>query len=126
MKFLVVDDAPTMRRIIKNTLASAYKADAIEAEDGAHAWSLLDGGQKVDCVLTDWNMPNMNGLELTKRIRSDERFSGLPVIMITTRGSRDDLLEALRARVDNYIVKPFSPHTMREKIKIVLDKNSNL
>ena len=119
MRFLVVDDSPTMRRIVLNALKSFGYADNVEAEDGQEGLAKLKS-ETVDFVITDWNMPNMTGLELTKAIRGDESLRHLPILMVTTRGLKEDIIEALKARVNNYVVKPFTPAVLKEKIEAVL------
>lgn len=119
MRFLVVDDSPTMRRIVINSLRSFGYEEIIEAVDGQDALAKLHT-EKVDFVITDWNMPNMTGLELTQAIRSDATFSALPVLMVTTRGVKEDIIQALQARVNNYIVKPFTPAVLKEKIQAII------
>ena len=119
MKFLVVDDSPTMRRIICNALTEIGYTEVLEAEDGMQALEKLNI-VPIDFVITDWNMPNMNGLALTKNIRNHPDLTELPVLMITTRGMQEDVIAAMHARVNNYIVKPFTPLTLREKIDMVL------
>ena len=119
MKFLVVDDSQTMRRIVNNALTGIGYADIIEAEDGKDALAKLYV-EKIDFVITDWNMPNMSGLEFTKAVRSDEQFLDLPILMVTTRGMKEDVMEALQARVSNYVVKPFTPQVLKEKIDQIL------
>ncbi len=119
MKFLVVDDSQTMRRIVNNALKSLGYEDIVEAEDGKDAITKLYG-DKVDFVITDWNMPNMSGLEFTKAVRGDEQFANLPILMVTTRGMKEDVMEALQAKVNNYVVKPFTPQVLKEKIDLVL------
>jgi len=119
MKFLVVDDSPTMRRIVINALKSFGIEDIVEAEDGQDALSKLQT-HKIDFVITDWNMPNMSGLDLTKAIRASEQWKNLPILMITTRGLKEDIIQALQAKVNNYIVKPFTPQVLKEKITAVL------
>lgn len=116
MRFLVVDDSPTMRRIVVNALRSFGYEEVIEAADGQEALAKLHT-EKVDFVITDWNMPNMSGLELTKAIRADANFAKLPILMVTTRGLKQDILEALQAKVNNYVVKPFTPAVLKEKIQ---------
>jgi len=119
LKFLVVDDSLTMRRIVVNALKAQGYERVTEASDGKDAVArLLSEG--ADFVITDWNMPEMNGLELTKWVRSNPQFENTPVLMITTRGNKDDVIEALKARVNNYIVKPFTPQGLKEKIEQVM------
>lgn len=122
MKFLVVDDSPTMRRIVINALKSFGVEDIVEAEDGQDALSKLKENQ-IDFVITDWNMPNMNGLDLTKTIRASEQWKNLPILMVTTRGLKEDIIQALQAKVNNYIVKPFTPQVLKEKILAILKKD---
>ncbi len=119
MRFLVVDDSPTMRRIVINALKTFGYGEILEAEDGQEGLSKLQA-ETVDFVITDWNMPNMTGLELTKAIRSSDALKHLPILMVTTRGLKQDIVEALQARVNNYVVKPFTPQVLREKIDAVL------
>ena len=120
MKLLIVDDSSTMRRIIKNTLARLNYKDVAEGEDGLDAWEYLDDHPDVEMLITDWNMPNMNGLELVKKVRSDPRFEELPIIMVTTEGGKAEVITALKAGVNNYIVKPFTPQVLKEKLGAVL------
>lgn len=119
MKFLVVDDSPTMRRIVINALKTLGYTDLVEAEDGVDALEKLKANP-IEFVITDWNMPNMTGLELTKAIRADKSMSHLPILMVTTRGLKQDIIEALQARVSNYVVKPFTPQVLKEKLDSVL------
>jgi len=120
LKLLIVDDSSTMRRIIKNTLARLNYKDVAEGEDGLAAWEYLDDHPDVEMLITDWNMPNMNGLELVKKVRSDPRFTELPIIMVTTEGGKAEVITALKAGVNNYIVKPFTPQVLKEKLGAVL------
>ena len=119
MKFLVVDDSPTMRRIVSNALREIGYEELVEAGDGAEAMEKLNDAP-VDFVVTDWNMPIMNGLELTQSIRQHPQWGQLPILMITTRGMKEDVMAAMQARVNNYIVKPFTPDVLREKINLIL------
>ncbi len=120
MKLLVVDDSSTMRRIIKNTLARLGYKDILEGADGVEGWSQIDSNPDVDMLITDWNMPEMNGLELVKKVRADERFADLPIIMVTTEGGKTEVITALKAGVNNYIVKPFTPQVLKEKLGAVM------
>ena len=122
MRFLVVDDSPTMRRIVINALKTFGHTDIVEAGDGQEAFEKLAAGELVDFVITDWNMPVMSGLDLTKSIRTDDRFKHLPILMVTTRGLKADIIEALKARVNNYVVKPFTPAILKEKMDAILNK----
>jgi two-component system chemotaxis response regulator CheY len=119
MKFLVVDDSPTMRRIVSNSLQQLGWNNMVEAEDGKDAVGKLES-ESFDFIITDWNMPNMTGLELTKYIRGEPKFANLPVLMVTTRGMKQDVVEALQAKVNNYIIKPFTPQVLKEKIDLIL------
>lgn len=116
---LIIDDSPTMRRIIKNTLERIGYKNSIEAADGKEALEELHNND-VKLIVTDWNMPVMNGLELVTEIRNDDELSHLPILMITTRGMKDDVLQAVHAGVNNYIVKPFTPETLEEKIQKII------
>lgn len=118
MVFLVVDDSPTMRRIVINALKSFGWTEVLEAADGIEAIEQLNKNQ-VDFVVSDWNMPNMSGLELTKAIRASDKFKHLPILMVTTRGLKQDIIEALQAKVNNYVVKPFTPQILKEKIDAI-------
>ena len=122
MKIMVADDSSTMRRIIKNTLTRMGHEDILEAEDGAIAWSIIDKNDDIDIILTDWNMPNMNGLELVLKVRADDRFKKVPIVMITTEGGKSEVVVALKAGVNNYIVKPFTPQVLKEKLEAFFSK----
>jgi two-component system, chemotaxis family, chemotaxis protein CheY len=117
MRFLVVDDSATMRRIVVNSLQRVGFSDVVEASDGAEALEKIAG---VDFVITDWNMPKVSGAELTRAIRSCDETKLMPLIMVTARSVRDDILTAMEAGVDSYVVKPFTPQVLREKIDAVL------
>jgi two-component system, chemotaxis family, chemotaxis protein CheY len=118
MKFLVVEDSATMRRIIVNSLQRIGYTECVEAGDGAEALARFDDG--IGFVITDWNMPNMSGLELVTALRRDPRGAKLPILMVTTRSVREDIVAAAQAGVNNYIVKPFTPPVLKEKIDAVL------
>jgi two-component system, chemotaxis family, chemotaxis protein CheY len=120
LKLLVVDDSSTMRRIIKNTLSRLGYEDVLEGEDGLQGWTVLNENPDIGMLITDWNMPEMNGLELVKKVRGDTRFSDLPIIMVTTEGGKAEVITALKAGVNNYIVKPFTPQVLKEKLAAVL------
>jgi two-component system chemotaxis response regulator CheY len=120
MKFLVVDDSSTMRRIIKNTLARLGHKDVVEGEDGEQGWKALQENDDIDVLITDWNMPNMNGLELVKKVRAEAKYEDMPIIMVTTEGGKAEVITALKAGVNNYIVKPFTPPVLKEKLEAVL------
>jgi len=120
LKLLVVDDSSTMRRIIKNTLARLGYKDVLEGADGVEGWNAIDANPDVEMLITDWNMPEMNGLELVKKVRADDRFKDLPIIMVTTEGGKAEVITALKAGVNNYIVKPFTPQVLKEKLGAVM------
>jgi len=120
LKILVVDDSSTMRRIIKNTLNRLGYKELFEAEHGLEAWKVLEDNPGIDVLITDWNMPEMNGLELVKKVRAEERYKEMPIIMVTTEGGKTEVITALKAGVNNYIVKPFTPQVLKEKLGAVL------
>ena len=122
MKILVVDDFSTMRRIVKNILRQLGFDNIIEAEDGEVAVRKLES-ERVDFVISDWNMPKMSGLDLLKWVRSHDEFKDMPFLMVTAEAQKENVLEAVKAKVSNYIVKPFTAETLSEKIeKIFADK----
>lgn len=117
MKFLVVDDSATMRRIVVNSLKRIGYDDCIEAGDGQEALSMFDAS--IDFVITDWNMPVMGGLDFVRALRAGPGTS-VPILMVTTRSVREDIVQAAQAGVNNYVVKPFTPQVLKEKIDQVL------
>ncbi len=119
LKILAVDDSPTMRRIIINTLKRAGFTNVVEASDGKDALAKMKV-DKFNFVITDWNMPEMDGLSFVTTLRGMDEYKSLPILMVTTRSVKDDIVEALKAGVNNYIVKPFTPDTLKEKIEQVL------
>jgi two-component system chemotaxis response regulator CheY len=118
MKFLVVDDSATMRRIIVNSLQRIGYAECVEAADGRDALDKFD--ESVKFVITDWNMPTMSGIEFARALRASNAGKNVPILMVTTRSVRDDIVAAVEAGVNNYIVKPFTPQVLKEKIDQVL------
>ena len=118
MKFLVVDDSATMRRILVNSLQRIGYSDCVEAEDGVQALEKFE--PSVGFVITDWNMPKMSGLDLAKALRAHGAGKTVPILMVTTRSVREDIVAAVEAGVNNYIVKPFTPQVLKEKIDQVL------
>lgn len=114
-RFLVVDDFSTMRRIVRNLLKEQGYLNVVEAEDGQAALVRLHGGG-IDFVLTDWNMPNMDGLALLRTIRATPALAGLPVVMVTAEANRQNIVAAAEAGADGYIVKPFTGATLAEKL----------
>jgi two-component system chemotaxis response regulator CheY len=115
MKILAVDDSATMRRIIKNQLKLSGFEQVDEAENGREALNLLRGGA-YDLLITDWNMPEMCGLDLVKEVRKTDALKGLPILMITTVSGKEDIVTALKAGVNNYVVKPFDAGTLQTKV----------
>lgn len=118
MKILLVDDSSTMRRIQKNTLDKLGMTDVTEAEDGADALKKMVGGG-FELVLMDWNMPNMTGIEALKKIKADPALKATPVIMVTSESEKTKIMEAIQAGAANYVVKPFQPDTLKEKIAAI-------
>ncbi len=120
LKFLVVDDSVTMRRIVINSLKTIGHEECVEAGDGREALTKLAADDAINFVITDWNMPDVSGLDLVKNIRANSKYDKLPILMVTTRGMKEDILEALQAKVNNYVVKPFTPQILREKIEQII------
>lgn len=121
MKILVVDDFSTMRRIVRNILKQLGYSNIEEAEDGDVALTRL----KLDrygLVISDWNMPNMTGIELLKNIRSDSALKDIPVLMVTAEAKQENVIVAIQSGVNNYIVKPFTAEVLKEKIDKIFDK----
>lgn len=119
MRFLVVDDSATMRRIIVNSLDRVGYADVVEADDGATALQrFAEGG--IGFIITDWNMPQMSGLDFARAVRARADGAQVPILMVTTRSAREDILAAVDAGVNNYVLKPFTPPVLKEKIDAVL------
>lgn len=123
LKFLVVDDSLTMRRIITNMLKGIGYSKFVEAADGMEAMTVLGTDENINFVISDWNMPNVSGLQLVKAIRSNAKTKELPILMVTTRGRKEDIIEALQARVSDYIVKPFTPEIFKQKVEKILLNN---
>jgi two-component system chemotaxis response regulator CheY len=117
VKILIVDDSSTMRRIIINTLSRIGYTDVVEGENGKSGLEKLGQGG-VEMIITDWNMPEMDGLEFVKTVRGSN--PSIPILMVTTNAAKEDIVEALQAGVNNYVVKPFTPDTLKEKIESLL------
>lgn len=115
MSILVVDDFSTMRRIIKGLLQDLGFSNITESADGLTALSLLKAGN-FDLLITDWNMPGMQGVELLREVRADERMKKLPVLMLTAEAKREQIVAAAQAGVSGYVIKPFTAATLKEKI----------
>jgi two-component system chemotaxis response regulator CheY len=121
IKFLVVDDFSTMRRIVRNLLKELGFTNVDEAEDGAVAWQKIQS-TAFDFIITDWNMPNMDGLTLLQTIRGDANFKALPVLMITAEAKKENIIAAAQAGASGYIVKPFTAATLNEKLIKIFEK----
>jgi len=114
-----VDDSSTMRRIIKNTLTKLGFTNVLEAANGVEGLDVL-AKNEVDMIITDWNMPEMDGLTFVKTLRSKDEYKDTPILMVTTEAAKEDILTALRSGVNNYVVKPFTPDTLQEKVNKLL------
>ena len=121
IKILVVDDFPTMRRIVRNLLKELEFLNVDEAEDGAAGIEKLRGGN-FGFVVWDWNMPNMTGIELLRAIRADAALKHLPVLMVTAEAKKENIVEAAQAGANGYVVKPFTAATLEEKINKIFEK----
>ncbi|HEV2621264.1 MAG TPA: chemotaxis response regulator CheY [Frateuria sp.] len=123
MKILVVDDFSTMRRIVRNLLVELGFSNPLiqEADDGNNALIMLKG-QPFDLVVTDWNMPNMTGIDLLRAIRAEPSLKGMPVLMVTAENNRDQIIAAAQAGVNGYIVKPFNAVTLKEKLTKIFER----
>ena len=121
MKILIVDDFSTMRRIIKNLMRDLGYANTHEADDGLTALPMLKGGG-YDFLVTDWNMPGMQGIDLLKAVRSDPQLVSLPVLLVTAEARREQIVHAAEAGVNGYIVKPFTAQTLKEKIDKIFER----
>jgi two-component system chemotaxis response regulator CheY len=124
MKILVVDDFSTMRRIVKNLLAELGFNDITEADDGNTALPILEQGG-IDFLVTDWNMPGMQGIELLRAVRANPKLAAMPVLMVTAEAKRDQIMEAAQAGVNGYVVKPFTADTLKEKIDRIFERLGN-
>lgn len=124
IKILVVDDFPKMRRIIRNLLHELGFNNIAEADDGSTALPMLQGGG-FELLITDWNMPVMQGIDLLKRVRADEKLKSLPVLMITAEQKREQIAEAMQAGVNGYIVKPFTVKTLKQKLDEILERTGS-
>lgn len=121
MKFLIVDDFSTMRRIIRNLLKELEFTNADEAEDGVAALAKLRGGN-FEFVVSDWNMPNMTGIELLRAIRADDTLKHLPVLMVTAEAKKENIIAAAQAGASGYVVKPFTAAVLEEKLNKIFEK----
>lgn len=121
MKILVVDDFTTMRKVVRNLLKQGGYENIVEAEDGVVALRMIKA-QKIDFIISDWNMPNMSGLELLKAVRADAEISATPFLMVTAEALQDNVIAAVKAGVSNYIVKPFTAEVLSDKIANIIEK----
>lgn len=117
LKILVVDDFPTMRKIVRQVLRQLGYNDVQEAEDGEAALKILRQKPDIQFVISDWNMPNVTGIELLKSVRADPNLKGLPFLMVTAEADKENIVEAVKSGVSSYIVKPFNAATLKEKIE---------
>ncbi len=121
MKILIVDDFSTMRRIIKNLLRDLGFSNTSEADDGNTALPMLKAGD-FDFLVTDWNMPGMEGIDLLKAVRADDKLANLPVLLVTAEAKKEQIVEAAQAGVNGYVVKPFNAATLKEKIEKIFER----
>ena len=121
MSILVVDDFPTMRRIVRSLLKELGFTNVDEAEDGQEALGKLKGGD-FEFVVSNWNMPNLDGLEMLKQIRADDAMKALPVLMVTAEAKKENIVAAAQAGANGYIVKPFTAATLEEKLNKIFEK----
>ena len=121
IKVLVADDFATMRKIVRNILKQIGFENIVEAEDGNVALQVLKS-DKIGLVVTDWNMPNLTGLELLQKIRENPATANLPVLMVTAEGLKENVVTAVKAGVNNYVVKPFTAETLQEKLEAIFKK----
>lgn len=124
-KVLVVDDMLTMRKIVTKACKEVGFTNVVEAADGQKAWEVLNSPEHlIGLVISDWNMPNCTGIEFLKRVRGDSRFKGLPFVLLTAESEAAQVQEAVKAGVDNYIVKPFTPDILKKKLEETYAKTS--
>ncbi|HEB85953.1 MAG TPA: chemotaxis protein CheY [Gammaproteobacteria bacterium] len=121
IKILIVDDFSTMRRIIKNLLRDLGFTNTEEADDGTTALPMLQTG-KFELLVTDWNMPGMQGIDLLRHVRADENIASMPVLMVTAEQKKEQIVEAAQAGVNGYIVKPFTAQTLKEKLEKIFER----
>ena len=121
MRILVVDDFSTMRRIIKNILKQLGFTHMEEADDGTTGWEVIQAGG-IDFVISDWNMPKMSGIDLLRKVRESDEFGDMPFLMVTAEAQQENVIQAVQARVSNYIVKPFTADTLGAKIDKIFEK----
>lgn len=122
MKIMIVDDSSTMRRILKNCLTKMNYENIVEAGDGLEAQLVLEQNKDVELALVDWNMPNMTGYELLQVIKAKDEYKNIKVIMVTTESEKTNVVMAIKAGASNYVIKPFTPEIIAEKITATLNK----
>ena len=122
IRILIVDDFSAMRGIIRNILNQLQFENIIEASDGTVAWEILEK-DKIDFIISDWNMPGMTGIELLRKVRDSEQYSDIPFLMVTAEAQQKNILEAVQARVSDYIIKPFKAEILIQKIKKIFEYN---
>lgn len=126
-RFIVIDDFATMRKIIKKVLSELGYNNIDEAEDGAKALPLIQQsvseGKAYKCIISDWNMPNMQGIDLLKACKADGNLKSIPFILVTAEGEQKQIIEAAKAGVSDYVVKPFNAQTLKEKLQKVYDRH---
>lgn len=115
LRILLVDDSSTMRRLIRKILRQLGFVNIVEADDGTTAWEVLQK-EEIEFIVSDWNMPKMKGIDLLRQVRASEKYSEIPFLMVTGEAQEKNVLEAVEARVSNYIVKPFNEYTLQKKI----------
>lgn len=125
IKVLVVDDFPTMRRIVRNLLKQLGFENIDEAEDGSQALAMLKKGG-FGLVVSDWNMPHMEGIDLLRNVRKDASLKDIAFLMVTAEAEKEKVIEAIKSGVDNYIVKPFTAETLKEKIEKIAERRTAL
>ena len=125
LTFLVIDDFSTMRRIVAGLLRQCGATKILEAEDGVQALKIIENNA-IDFVVSDWNMPNMTGLELLKTLRAHPKFARMPVLLITAEGKKENIVDAAQAGADGYIVKPFTLDTLQEKLTRILSRRATV
>ncbi|MCX6146440.1 MAG: response regulator [Candidatus Kapabacteria bacterium] len=121
MNYLIVEDSPAMRRVIMRAISILGDHNTLEANDGVEAIDILNN-YDIDFVITDWLMPNMDGIELVNKIRNGKSKPNIPILMITTKSTKDDLIHAFQNKVDDYVVKPINTEIIHKKIKSIMDK----
>jgi len=122
MKIMIVDDSSTMRRILKNCLTKMNYENIVEAGDGLEAQLVLEQNKDVELALVDWNMPNMTGYELLQVMKGNDEYKNIKVIMVTTESEKTNVVMAIKAGASNYVIKPFTPEIIAEKITATLNK----